>query len=136
MKLNINYFQKTRAIKNTFSKAFPFLKIEFFKTAHKTGEASSLKNMVKQDIYLEALNPLVKEGLLTIKAKDTVSMVENLFQEFGLSVQVFRKQKNVWIETTKTDQLSLSEQNEMGRKISQPVAHEPVGDRYLEDGQY
>jgi hypothetical protein len=92
--------------------------------------------MVADHVYLEEINPLVEDGLLTIKPKDTVTEVEKSFQEFGLPIQVFRKQKEVWIETTKTDYLSLSEQNEMGKKASTAAVHETIADRYLEDGQY
>jgi hypothetical protein len=136
MKIQISYLQKTGTIKEAFNKAFPFLKIEFFNVPHKNGEPTPVKNMVADHVYLEELNPLVEDGLLTIKPKDTVMAVEKSFQEFGLPIQVFRKQKDVWIETTKTDNRSLSEQNEMGKNASAPPVHETIGDRYLEDGQY
>jgi hypothetical protein len=42
-----------------------------------------------------------------------------LWDAFGLSVQVFRKSGNLWLETTVTDQWSLAYQNEQGRELSE-----------------
>lgn len=42
-----------------------------------------------------------------------VSELESVFTEtFGLSVQVFRKLGNVWLQTTTTDNWTLAEQNQ------------------------
>ena len=136
MKLTINYSQKTVTVKQTFNQEFPFLKIEFFDMPHKEGDPTSVQNMLAEDICFEKINPYVKEGVLTIKSTDTVAAVEKSFQQFGLSVQVFRKQKDAWIETTKTDGLTLMQQNEMGKQACAPPEYVPPGDRYLEDGQY
>lgn len=137
MKLEINYAQKTGTIKQALSKMFPFLKIEFFNTEHAPDEPTSKDHLVHDNMVIGEINGIVKEGSITIHPNDIVAVVEQSFQQkFGLAVQVFRKQNNVWIETTKTDQLTLAEQNEKGKLASaSPVYTEP-GDRYLEDGQY
>ncbi len=136
MKLTINYLQKTGTVKQAFNQELPFLKIEFFNMPHKEGDPSPLRNMLGDNIRFEKINPHVKEGVLTIKSTDTVAAVEKYFQQFGLSVQVFRKQKDTWIETTKTDGSTLWQQNEMGKQACAPLGHASIGDRYLEDGQY
>lgn len=136
MKLQISNFQKTNNLKESFSRTFPFLKLEFFKVAHKNAEPTAKSDMVAGEMFLEELNPLLNDGELVIKAEDSVAETEKAFHEFGLSVQIFRKQKNTWIETTKTDHLSLAKQNEMGQQAAEPVATPPLADRYLEDGQY
>ena len=124
-------------IKNAFNKQFRFLKIEFFNAAHKVNEPSRSASLVKGNVELEKINPLIQEGLLTITHRQTVAEVEQSFQQyFGIPVQIFRKQGDVWIETTRTDHLTLMEQNEMGRNASEPIVNEKTGDRYLEDGQY
>ena len=49
----------------------------------------------------------------------TVSDLEQKFAElFGLSVQVFRKSANVWLETTVTDGWTLEEQNRQGEALA------------------
>jgi len=136
MKIKISYSEKTGKIRNTFNSKFPFLKIEFFNTSHAPGQPTSKNNLVSENILLGEINPLIKEGTIMIGPDEKVATIEQTFQEeFGLPVQVFRKQKNVWIETTKTDQLTLAQQNEKGKQASAPVGTE-LGDRYLEDGQY
>lgn len=136
MKLKISYSEKTGKIRRTFNDKFPFLKIEFFNTAHAPGQPTSRNNLVSENIFLGDINPFIKEGTITIAPEEKVAAIEQAFQKnFGLPVQVFRKQNNVWIETTKTDQLTLAEQNEKGKQASVHSETE-LGDRYLEDGQY
>jgi len=137
MKLEIKHSKKTGTIKQAFNRTFPFLKIEFFNLKHLPGEATAINNMIQDDVSLETINPSMKEGWLSIEPEDKVSAVEQIFQHnFGLPVQVFRKQKNVWIETTHTDHLSLAEQNEKGKIASAPAIHREPGDRYLDEGEY
>ncbi len=137
MKLEIDYTKKTGTIKQGFNRMFPFLKIEFFNTAHAPGEPTSRDQLIADDTPFGKINGIVKEGSINIHEDDSVAAVEQSFQQkFGLAVQVFRKQNNVWIETTKTDQLTLAEQNEKGKAASTSPVHTEPGDRYLEDGQY
>lgn len=137
IEIEITKTKKTGTIKQIFNKAFPYLKIEFFNKAHSTGEPSSRNQLVQNNVNIGEINANMKEGLLSIDKSDKVSAFEQLFQQkFGLSVQVFRKQNNVWIETTKTDQLTLGEQNEKGKVASAPTSPSAPADRYLEDGQY
>lgn len=136
MKIKISYSEKTGKIRSTFNSKFPFLKIEFFNKAHAPGQPTSKNNLVSENIFLGEINPFIKEGSIMIGPEEKVATIEQTFQKnFGLPVQIFRKQNNVWIETTKTDQLTLAEQNEKGRSASMPIDTE-LGDRYLEDGQY
>jgi hypothetical protein len=56
-----------------------------------------------------------------IEFHDTTSvqdLEQLIWDAFGLSVQVFRKSGNLWLETTVTDQWSLAYQNEQGRELS------------------
>jgi hypothetical protein len=51
-----------------------------------------------------------------------VSELEELFEEvFGLSVQVFRKSGESWLQTTTTDSWTLNQQNLKGKEMSSPV---------------
>jgi len=137
MKLEITKSKKAREIKDRFNKNFPFLKIEFFSRQHAPGEATPQNNLIKEDITLGQINQALEEGSISISSHDSVSSLEQAFQEkFGLSVQVFRKQKTAWIETTRTDLLTLEEQNKKGQEACSPMSYTEPGDRYLEDGQY
>lgn len=137
MKFEITYSTHTGTIKEAFNRKFPFLRIEFFNKPHEAGEPTPELNRVHDNTMLGNVTGALKEGFINISADNTVAEVEQNFQQqFGLPVQIFRKQKNVWIETTRTDSLTLGVQNEKGREASMPEAHSEPGDRYLEDGQY
>lgn len=136
MKFKINYRTDTGSLREAFNHEFPYLKLEFFRTVHKAGQASARKEMIESNTVFEKIHPFIKEGTIRINPADTVADVERTFlNKFGLSVQVFRKQNNVWIETTSTDGLTLKKQNEMGTEASNPVKPAPR-DRFLEESAY
>jgi hypothetical protein len=65
------------------------------------------------------------EGLLHISREMTVSQFEaKLYDDFGLSAQVFRKSGNVWLETSATDAWTLAQQNEEGAELSRQIHEE------------
>ncbi len=137
MKIEISHSKKIQKVKIEFNNVFPFLKIEFFNTSHAPGEPSSKNDMINDNRIFGDIKGLIKEGNIVLDPEDKISTVEELFQQqFGLAVQIFRKQKEVWIETTKTDHLTLAVQNEKGKLFSDTEIYIKPGDRYLEDGQY
>ena len=137
MKLHIKSSTSINEIKDTFHNSYPYLKIEFFKKPHIEGEPTGLIDMIKDNISVGEINSGLKESSVSINPDDSVAKVEQGFRDvFGLAVQVFRRQKEVWIETTRTDHLTLSEQNNMGMEASSPAVKDEQGDRYLDDGEY
>jgi len=69
-----------------------------------------------------------EEGELDIPDTLTVGELENLFMDrFGLSVQVFRRSGNLWLETTMTDNWTLKQQNDHGKEISASYTNEKKG---------
>jgi hypothetical protein len=101
-----------------FNGYFPFLKIEFFKIPHKIGEglAKSLlfdnKKLVKDCRTVHEVGELIFDETMKVSAFEA-----KLQDEFGLSVQVFRKSGNVWLETSATDTWTLREQNDEGAEL-------------------
>ena len=61
-----------------------------------------------------------KPATLKINEDRTVAEIEKeFFNKFGIAMQVSRKQSNnVWIETSRTDYMTLKRQNEKGREMS------------------
>ena len=101
-------------IKTKFSNAFIGLKLEFFSKSHNRLEGSPKEDMVVENVHLSELNAALKNKELNISAKMKVSELETAFEkDFGLHVQVFRKMGRSWIETTRTDNYSLTEQMEL-----------------------
>jgi hypothetical protein len=58
-----------------------------------------------------------------------VSELEELFQEvFGLSVQIFRKSGENWLQTTTTDFWTLNQQNNKGKDMCEKIEPEEQQD--------
>ena len=125
MKLHLSPDAKITDITKQFKKAFPYLKLEFFRKKHKIQEGNTNKEMISQHATLIDVTGVMKEGEVEISPGQTVAEVEQLFQsKFNLPVQIFRRAKHSWIETTKTDQLTLQTQNGMGREASNAIYDE------------
>ncbi|GAA4745831.1 hypothetical protein [Flavisolibacter ginsenosidimutans] len=112
MQLTIQKTKTVGEVKQEFAHTFPSLKIEFFRTAHQKEEGSPLKQMLHDDSLLSVAYPMLRQGIYFFFPTTTVADFElGLQKELGVSVQVFRLSKGVWLETTKTDNLTLAQQN-------------------------
>ncbi len=106
-------------IKNEFTLAFPFLKLEFFKHKHKVMAASPKKDLFERNLSLTELPKKYQKGFIHVTEEMLVSDLEKSFEEqFGLSAQVFRKSGRSWLETSKTDDWTLQHQNKEGNELS------------------
>jgi uncharacterized protein (DUF1697 family) len=122
MKLHIDDSKTIEEIQKEFTKVFSFLKVEFFTKSHEVGEASAKKDLIANTQKLGDIRTKHAEGDLLITAEMEVGEVENAFEEnFGVHVQIFRKQNNVWLETTNSDSWTLAKQNETAEFMSTPV---------------
>ena len=134
MKITL-YSQKTIGeVKQEFTKTFPFLKIEFFKRKHNPGQGSPILEEIEPTHQLIDVSGVLKEGAIELDPTDTVKDVEQRFQsQYGLPVQIFRRQNGLWMETTVTDDLTLREQNTLGRATSIPSKRKNIiGERYID----
>lgn len=119
MKITINDHRKIFAIQEEFSEMFPYLKIEFFAKPHKAGGSSAKKLMKHPSKTLGECRTIHNKGTITITPQMTVADLEqNINDVYGLSVQVFRKSGNAWLETTVTDGWTLEQQNNQGEELS------------------
>jgi hypothetical protein len=107
-------------VQREFNTEFPYLKIEFFDVPYKPETALPKSKIIAHDKKLSACRRMHSQGSLIVKETDKVSDLEKiLWDQFGLSAQVFRKSGNLWIETSLTDSWTLSRQNKEGREMSQ-----------------
>ena len=133
MHLNINDSISLKEIQKVFSAFYPFLKIEFYNKRHNTYAASHELNLIDPDILLGKLNVTHVAGTLNILPSSRVSEVEKEFQRrFGLSVQIFRKEKDIWEQTTDMDDFTIKELNEFGRSSSDEFIMEDGEDDLVE----
>ncbi len=119
MEIEINNDRILSEIQKEFNTEFPYLKIEFFDTPHLRKEALPKSKMYPVSRKVAVCRKTSVSGILEIDKSDTVFKVEEEFwSHFGLSVQVFRKSGNLWIETSLTDSWTLDRQNKEGMEIS------------------
>lgn len=107
------------SVQSEFHAQFPYLKIEFFKAPHKIGEASAKNLIYSSSRFIRECRVNRNSSSINISESMTVNELEETFSsQFGLSVQVFRKSGNVWLETSATDGWSLKQQNDEGAELS------------------
>ena len=106
-------------VQSAFNKTFPYLKLEFFKHSHKVHGGNPKKDMLSPGHILRISAKDLHEAEILVSSEMTVALLERLFRDrFGLNAQVFRKSGTVWLETTLTDDWSLSKQNNEGFELS------------------
>lgn len=98
-----------------FQEKFPALKLEFYSTPHQVGSGSASKELLAASAQIGAVRQIHKAGDLSINGHLKVKTFEQLFfEQYGLNVQVFRKSGDIWLQTTTTDEWTLTEQNNRG----------------------
>src|SRR5690349_19385682 len=120
MEISITGNKTLRNIQSEFQSSFPFLKIEFYKEFH-TGNKTAPDNIKwHPDLSIAEIRKSGKEDILLINDIMKVAELENEFaSKFGITVQVFRKSGNLWIQTTKSDNWTLAQQNEAGQHTNE-----------------
>jgi hypothetical protein len=120
VKISISDKRKISAVQEEFSKAFPYLRLEFFTASSRTGRGAEKKNMIIPDHKtVGECRRIHKSSTINITSRMKVNQLEKIFlEDYGLSVQVFRQSGRVWLETTMTDDWTLAEQNRQGEELS------------------
>jgi hypothetical protein len=121
MKLHISDKVTIADLQKEFNSEFPFLKIEFFDIPHTKSARMSRSHMYPANRTLGSCRKKHNEGIIEITADDSVEKLESLlWNEFGLSSEVFRKTGNLWIETSLSNSWTLRLQNDEGKVFSMP----------------
>jgi len=106
-------------IQKEFNEAFPFLKIEFFKTRSFSRSDFMAHQIIPSQRRIGDGQQAITDGDIEVVEEMKVKDLEQIFKDqFSLAMQVFRKSGNLWLETTMTDNWTLQQQNDHGREIS------------------
>ncbi len=125
--MKISSETKVKDVFNQFNQVFPFLRLEFYKSAHEDSEGSKIEDQVSHDTLIKDLNPDINETIFEIDSQMSVADFEKMMrQNFGLNVQVFRKSASIWLQTTATDAWSLEKQNGKGERSIVDYDIQPV----------
>jgi len=117
MILNINDNVLIDHLKDHFAKCYPGLKIEFYKTRHKSKFGLTNSDLINTNIPIGAIRKKGMSGDYKIYSYFAVSKIESdLHDIYGLNVQVFRNENNAWIQTTTTDYFTLAQQIKLSRQ--------------------
>lgn len=120
MEIIITKEKRLSQIQDEFNGMFPFLKLEFYSSFHKAGEGSSTKAVLNNGLRVSDVCNLNNNGSISITGAMKVSELEKKFRDvYGLSVQVFRKSNNLWLQTTITDSWPLSKQNQNAMEMNE-----------------
>jgi hypothetical protein len=115
MILQITKNKTLNETQDEFNKAYPFLRIEFYRN---TEPGFARKHLINSMPMIAA--GLKKNGELEITDLMTGGELENsFFEEFGLNIQLSRRSGTLWLETTMTDHWTLKQQNDHGRELSE-----------------
>lgn len=125
MNLVIKGNRLIKEIQEEFTAEYPFLKLEFFRNGPvQLNRYPADRQISKQRRLKDAWINTKEEGILQIADNMTVFELEKLLMDrYGLATQVFRKSGNIWLETLRTDNWTLRQQNDHGMEISR---EEPI----------
>ncbi len=119
MEIKINDQLTIDQIQDLFHAHFGYLKLEFYASEHEPGEGTSSQTMLNKASTIGQVRTRHNEGEISIHGNQKVSTLEQAFHDhYGLNVQVFRKSGEVWLQTTTTDDWTLSEQNKKGEEMA------------------
>jgi hypothetical protein len=119
---------KIDEVQDKFNECFPYLKLEFYSRPHKWQEASHNDYLIQPGTFIEDIRKTHDSGLINIKSWDQTGKVEQDFHRvYGLNVQIFRRDRNKWIQTSDSDGLTLREQSELSRKSLEKRAPTAMG---------
>jgi glycerol-3-phosphate O-acyltransferase len=111
----INDKKKLSQVQEEFSSLYPYLKIEFYSESHDANEGTTEESHLDAEMTIESARTIHNKGEMKLDKDLKVGDLESeFFEKYGLNVQVFRKSGDLWLQTTKTDQWTLEEQNERG----------------------
>ena len=114
MLLGISDNKTISDLQDKFNECFPHLKLEFYHKRHKLNHASLEEQRIKEDLKIGEIRKKHNSGTLEIKSWDKTGDVEQRFrEEYGLYVQIFNLENGQWVQSVKTDELTLAEQSEI-----------------------
>lgn len=124
MNIVFNEDSKISEINKQFQDHYPFLKLQFYEDkidqhTHQEAPGSPVKN--EQTTIHDILHARISESISMNGHTKVKSFEANWKNDCGLWVQVFRKSGSIWLQTTVTDAMTLSEINRMGEEMSMPI---------------
>lgn len=108
MTLEIDDSKRIGEIQEKFSLCYPLLKLEFCRKKHGWQQVCPDKEIVQDDICVGDIRKNHNPGVIEMKSQQQVGRIEKEFyKKFGLSVQICYKSGQHWIQTGRSDNMTL-----------------------------
>jgi hypothetical protein len=126
-KLVLYASESLASVQKQFRSHYPFLKLAFYSKTHNQLKGNNNKFIcLDHTAAVSTFKPFDTPILITIANNCTAWELEEQFKtQLNMGVQVFYKQRQIWLETTISDQKSLFELNERGR-LAENESNNPV----------
>jgi hypothetical protein len=116
MHIHIHDQTSVKEIQDVFAVYYPFLRLNFYKKPHKHFEANPEKERLSENIVIADIIHTHIDSVLEMMPDQRIDAVEEEFlKRFGLSIQILKKEKGAWVQTTGLDSYSLKEVNELSK---------------------
>jgi hypothetical protein len=110
MLLQIDDTQTVGQLQDAFSGTFPQLRIAFCRTAHQWEELTDDSQFIPATNRIGTIRKSHQAGSIEIKSSHKIGEVEERFQgRFGLNVQILFRGRRRWIQTGKSDNLTIED---------------------------
>jgi hypothetical protein len=122
MFIDIDDNRTLREVQLEFHNHFPYLKLEFFGHSHGIMEPSCPADAIDCTCRISDVRKRHIPGRIEITPNQKTGVVEQHFKKrFDLNVQVYRLYGKVWVQTSGSDEMTLQEQNDLGRQDSEAI---------------
>lgn len=113
--MNIYGHQTLANIRADFRSVFNGLDIRFYKLHHEDHAGSKDGDEYDMSATVNSINGELESCELDLSPERTVSELEEEFEGVvGIPVQIFRRSKDLWLQTISTDHWTLEVQNRKG----------------------
>lgn len=118
-------------IQRTFKNHYPYLSISFYRKQHKKYESSNVTDRIPLSKKISEIRKTHISTLIEILPTYSVIQVEKEFQErLGLTIQILKKEKDKWEQSTGLDNLSLKDLNILGQNSSDEFVMEDDDEKF------
>jgi hypothetical protein len=109
MLLEIDDSKTTGDLQDRFSLCYPLLRLQFCNKKHGWEQVCPERDILHEDVLISGLRKKHDPGTIEIKSWQKVGRIEKeFFTKFGLSVQICYRSGRHWIQTGKSDNMTLA----------------------------
>lgn len=111
-------------IQKVFHQFYPYLRINVLSKPHAAHMPSERKTILSSQTALSSIDTFKSDTFAFNNDMIVVEFEKGVWETLGLPIQVLRKSGIIWLQTSTTDDWSLTRQNEEGAYFSQGTTQE------------